>query len=93
MIWPTLPALPEIRAIKAITLSLANTSTGPDSSCWWCQYKIQIREHMFKNCLQWKSQQKTLWATVLEEAKKIPGPARGRVCAKIAKLSADEWCS
>jgi len=48
---------------------------------------------MFKNCPQWKSQQKTLWAIVLEETKKLPGPARGRDRTKIAVLIADERCS
>ena len=56
-------------------------------------YKIQTREHMFKNCPQWKSQQKTLWAAVLEETKKLPGPTRGRGRTKIAELFADERCS
>jgi len=50
----------------------------PDATCWWCQYKTQAREHLFKNCPQWKSQQKTLWTTVLEETRKLTGPARGR---------------
>jgi len=45
---------------------------------------------MFKNCPQWKSQQKTLWATVLEETKKLPGPTPGRDRTKIAQLFADE---
>jgi len=37
---------------------LAWTARRPDASCWWCpQYKIQTREHVFKNCPQWKSQQ------------------------------------
>jgi len=49
----------------------------PEAKCWWCQYKIQTREHHFKNCSQWKSQQKTLWATVLEVTKKHPDPVRG----------------
>jgi len=43
---------------------------------------------MFKNCPHWKSQQKTLWATVLEETKKLPGPTRG----EITELFADERC-
>ena len=47
---------------------------------------------MFKNCPQWKCQQKTLWATVLE-TKKLPGPTRGRDRTKIAELFADERCS
>ena len=48
---------------------------------------------MFKNCPQWKSQQKTLWATVLEETKKLLGPTRGRDRTEIAELFADERCS
>jgi len=29
---------------------LAWITRRPDASCWWCQYKIQTREHLFKNC-------------------------------------------
>jgi len=36
-------------------------------------YKIQTREHLFKNFPKWEYQKKTLWATVLEEARKLPG--------------------
>ena len=32
------------------------TTRRPDATCWWCQYKIQTREHLFKNCPQWRSQ-------------------------------------
>jgi len=70
---------------------LAWTTRRPDASCW-CQYKIQTREHLFKNCPQWKSQQKALWTTVLEETRKLPGPTRGRDRTKIAELFADERC-
>jgi len=45
------------------------------------------------NCPQWKSQQKTLWATVLKETNKLPGPTRGRGWTSIAELLADERCS
>ena len=69
------------------------TTRRPDASCWWCQYKIQTREHLFKNCPQWKSQQKILWTTVLEEARMLSGPTRGRGRTKIAELFADERCS
>ena len=34
---------------------LAWTTRHPDASCWWCQYSTQTREHLFKNCPQWKS--------------------------------------
>jgi len=48
---------------------------------------------MFKHCPQWKSQQKTLWATVLEETTKLLGLTWGRDRTKIAELLADERCS
>ena len=74
--------------------NLAWTTRCPDASCWRCQYKIQTREHLFKNCPQWNSQQKTLWTTVkLEETRKLPGPTRGKDRTKIAELFADERCS
>ena len=69
---------------------LAWTTRRPDATCWWCQYKVQTREHLFKNCPEWKYQQKTLWATVLETTRKLPGPARGRAHTNIAELLADE---
>jgi len=58
-----------------------------------CQYKIQTREHISKYCPKWKCQLKALWATVLQETSKLPGPARGRNCTKIAELLADGQCS
>jgi len=51
-----------------------------------------IRFRLVSNCPQWKSQQKTLWATVLEETRKLPGPTRGKDRTKIAELFADERC-
>jgi len=39
------------------------------------------------------SQQKTLWATVLEETRKLPGPTRNRDRTNIAELLADQRCS
>ena len=66
---------------------------APDATCWRCQYKIQTREHLFKNCPQWKSQQKTLWATVLETTRKLPGPIRSRGRTSIGELLAYKRCS
>ena len=54
---------------------------------------MQTREHLFKNCPEWKSQQRTLWATVLETTRKLPGPTRTRAHTNIAELLADERCS
>jgi len=72
---------------------LAWTTRRPDATCWWCQYSIQTREHLFKNCPQWRCQQKTLWTTVLKETTKLPGPTRRRDRTSIAELLADERCS
>ena len=44
-------------------------------------------------CPQWRSQQKTLWTTVLEETRTLPGVTRGRDRTNIAELLADERCS
>ena len=48
---------------------------------------------MFKNCPQWKSQQKTLWGNRPGGGLKLPGPTRGRDRTKIAEVFADERCS
>ena len=63
------------------------TTRRPDTKCWWCQYSIQIREHLFKSCPQWRCQQKPLWAAVLEETKKLPGLTRGRHRTKLRSCS------
>jgi len=34
------------------------TSRRPDTKCWWCQYSVQARGHLFKNRPQWRCQQK-----------------------------------
>ena len=34
---------------------LAWTTRRPDATCWWCQYSGAS----FRNCPQWRSQQKT----------------------------------
>jgi len=31
---------------------------------WWCQYRIQTRDYLFKECPEWKPQQNILWAEV-----------------------------
>ena len=63
------------------------TTRRPDAKCWWCNYKTQTREHLFKNYPQWKSQQKALWAAVREET------SRSKDRFKISELFADERCS
>jgi len=55
--------------------------------CWWCRHPTQTREHLFKACPEWKTQQKTLWA----EVKRETGKWKDRW--KIRDLLADERCS
>jgi hypothetical protein len=43
------------------------TKNQATAKCWWCGYKTQTREHVFKNCPEWKLQQKDLWAEVRKE--------------------------
>ena len=54
--------------------------------CWWCQYPHQTREHLFKECPEWKAQQKILWAEVRKET------GRWKSRWKIRDLLADERC-
>jgi hypothetical protein len=63
------------------------TKNRPTAKCWWGQYKTQTREHLFKNCPQWKHQQKILWAAGRKET------GRGKDRFKIRDLFADERCS
>ena len=43
------------------------TKNQPTPQCWWCGYRIQTREHLFKERPEWKAQQKILWAEVRKE--------------------------
>jgi hypothetical protein len=63
------------------------TKKRPSAKCWWCPYKFQTREHLFKNCPQWKRQQKVLWAAVRKET------GRGKDRFTIRDLFADSRCS
>jgi hypothetical protein len=67
--------------------SLGWTKNQPTAKCWWCGYKTQTREHAFKNCPEWKLQQKGLWVEVGEET----GRGKGRF--KHRDLLADTRCS
>jgi len=48
---------------------LSWTKNRPTPQCWWCRYRTQTRDHLFKECPKWKLQQKIL----LAEAKKETG--------------------
>jgi len=55
--------------------------------CWWCRYRTQTRDHLFKVCPELKVQQEILWAEVREES------GRGKSRFKIQDLLADGRCS
>src|SRR3978361_921106 len=46
----------------------------PTARCWWCIYRTQTRDHLFKNCPRWKPQQKTLWVEVRKRKRSVQGP-------------------
>ena len=43
------------------------TKNRTTRQCRWCRYRTQTRDHLFKECLEWKPQQKILWAEVKKE--------------------------
>jgi len=51
-----------------------------------CRYRTKTREHLFKECPEWKRQQKILWA----EVKKETGKWKDR--SKVRDLLADGRC-
>jgi hypothetical protein len=63
------------------------TKNRASAECGWCPGKVQTREHLLKNCLRWKLQQKTLWAEVRRDT------GRGKNRFKIRDLFADERCT
>jgi len=62
------------------------TKNRPTPQCWWCWYPNQTRGHLYKECPEWKAQQKILWAEVWKEA------GRWKSRWKIRDLLADERC-
>jgi len=43
------------------------TTSRSTPQCWWCRARTQTRDHLFKECPEWKPQQKILWAEVKKE--------------------------
>jgi len=46
------------------------TKTRTTLQCWWCRYRTRTRVHLFKECPEWKPQQKILWAEVKKETRR-----------------------
>ena len=63
-------------ASRFFQLALGHAMTAPflkekfgwtDSHiCWWCGAGRQTREHLFKECMTWKSEIRELWKSVAE---------------------------
>ena len=63
------------------------TNNSNTAECGWCQCKLQTRNHLFKECRQWKEKQKVLWA----EVRRATGKGKNRF--RIRDLLADERCT
>jgi len=63
------------------------TKNRSTPQCWWYRYRTQTRDHIFKECPEWKPQQRILWA----EMKKETGRWKDRW--KVRDLLADVRCS
>jgi len=63
------------------------TKNRSTTECWWCRYRTQTRDHLFKECPECKPQQKILWV----EVKKETGRWKDRW--KVWDLLADGRCS
>jgi len=63
------------------------TKRRPSPQCWWCRYRTQTRDHLLKECPEWKTQQKILWA----EVRKAMGRWKDRWKAR--DLLAEAECS
>jgi len=63
------------------------TKNRPTPQCWWCRYRTQTRDHLFKECPERKPQQKILSAEVRKET------GRWKDWWKVHDLLADGRCS
>jgi len=49
---------------------LRRTKNRPTAQCWWCRYRTQAGDRLFKVYPERKAQQKTLWVEVREESER-----------------------
>ena len=63
------------------------TKSRPTPQCWWPRYRSQTRDHLFKECPNWKPQQKILRAEAKKETRKWKDQW------KVRNLLADGRCS
>jgi hypothetical protein len=76
--WRVVPRGSPRGSTKSRPASQASIWSGrknqPTARCWWCLYRTQTRDHLFKNCPRWKPQQKTLWVEVRKRKRSVQGP-------------------
>jgi len=79
----------QLRTVHAlIGPYLKNIGKRASDTCWWCDCVVKrSREHLFKSCKKWKSQQVILWAEVRKKTKKRKGQVQ------ISEPFAEEKCS
>jgi len=78
----------QLKSGQALTAThMKKIKKQEDDQCWWCFRSKQTREHLFKHCSTWRSQQNAMWALVAKETK------RRKRRWKMAELFADERCS
>jgi ribonuclease HI len=66
---------------------LHRMKSRPSPQCWWCASGTQTRDHLFKECVEWREQQRILWAEVRKET------GRWKSRWRVRDLLADERCS
>jgi hypothetical protein len=66
---------------------LHRAKSHPTPQCWWCTSETQTSNHLFKECAEWRGQQKTLWNEVRKET------GMGKRRGKVRDLMGDERCS
>jgi hypothetical protein len=60
-----------------------------DDQCWWCEKAAQTRDHLFRHCRKWKSEQQELWKAARWETGWKPGRCRH---VQISELYSLEKC-
>jgi hypothetical protein len=66
---------------------LHTMKSHPTPQCWWCASETQTRDHLFKECAEWREQQRILWAEVRKET------GRWKSRWRVRDLLADERCN
>jgi len=59
----------QVKTVRCLTGQYLHwTKNRPTAQCWWCRYRTQTRDHLFKAWPGWKAQQKIPWAEMQRES-------------------------